>query len=183
MKRIEALREYPECGYPATAAPARGDRRDFLRHLAAAAAAGGGLLLGEAAEASPRPLGGAPALSYHVEIAFSPPYRFAHCSTALSGVVARTWDYRVGFFLRDQKERREILKTLYGVLGRHRCPDVQDDVRRAQLQRALGKAVSDLYQRRTKRQGYAGVTLRIRPAKTTCDERLGPGLPEAPAGY
>ena len=71
---------------------------------------------------------------------------------------------------------------LYRTLKRYKCLDVQDEILKRRLQRVLSKAVAELYQRRTKRRGYASLTLMTRPVKATCDGRLGPALADAPAG-
>jgi len=179
MKRIRPVSRYEGSDYPASAQGGV-DRRSFLRTLAAGAATAGGVaLLG--AEGATRPLGGAPAMHYQAHITLPKGYKYAKCRKVIRSLAVSTWDSRLAFFLNNKGERARVLKTVYAVLAKHKCPDLTDRSRRRRLASKIARALLVLYTKRTKRKsGVPTVWILFRQTQKTCGNPVGPTLDDTP---
>jgi len=174
MKKIEPQRHYDaDGGYPSVV-DVDLSRRGFLRGaMAGAIGLGGALLLPGAAEAGRRQGRQQLVVPFH--------YWLSGCKHRLEKLVIQSYDRRFINFLSTAKERLGIHGALRLVLKAYKCRDLHEQKRLVVMQRALGKALTARYRKRTRRRA-------TRPAVSIIATRVrkhppvdgGLGMPSVP---
>lgn len=141
MKTIRPARDDKwDPGYPSMGDVAL-SRRGFLT---AALAAGGGLLL-------PSGAGAGGANGYH-RVLIPLHHGLSGCAELVERLIVQSKDARLAAFLKETRERGDLVKALRRALGGYSCDDLADQKRLARMEAHMARTLATHYQGRTRRR-------------------------------